>query len=77
MHFLGHVTRGRVAEGSKSDREAILVTLPEGRFILRRKGGNAFHDPELERLVDREVEGEGAVVGQTLIASQLTVRQGS
>jgi hypothetical protein len=75
MHFLGRVSRGLISEGSKSEREAILVTVPEGRFILRRKGGNAFNDPELERLVDREIEGEGSLVGQTLIASQVVVRQ--
>ncbi len=74
MAFVGRVARGRVAEGSKSEREAILLVGPAGRFILRRKGGNAFHDPELEALVDHEVEAEGAVVGQTLIASRLAVR---
>ena len=73
MHFSGRVSRGRVAEGSKSEREAIVVTGPGGQFILRRRGGNAFHDPELEHLVDRDVEGEGALVGQTLIATELTV----
>jgi hypothetical protein len=75
MHFLGHVTRGRISEGSKSERDAIFVTVPEGCFILRRRGGNAFHDPELDRFVDHEIEGEGALVGQTLIASRFEVRQ--
>jgi hypothetical protein len=75
MHFSGRVTRTRVSEGSKSERDAIVVTVPEGRFILRRRGGNAFYDPELEHLVDHEVEGEGAVVGQTLIATELAVRK--
>jgi len=75
MRFAGRVSRGRIAEGSKSEREAVLIDLPQGRFILRRRDGNAFSDPELDRLVGSEVEGEGNVAGQTLIATEITAKK--
>jgi hypothetical protein len=74
MQFVGRIARSRIAQGSKSERDAIVLISPSGRFILRRKGGNAFSDPVLEALVDHEVEGEGAVVGQTLIANRVVSR---
>jgi len=75
MHFVGRVTRGLVSKGSKSEREAVLLEMPTGRFVLRRKGGNAFSDSQLEELVGCEIEAEGTLVGQTLIASAVSIRR--
>lgn len=75
MRFAGRVIRADIAQGSKSERSAVLLDSPSGRFILRRKGGNAFQDDALDRLVGQEVEGEGIVAGQTLIASRIDVKR--
>ena len=75
MRFAGRVLRGRIAEGSKSEREAVLIDLPQGRYVLRRRDGNAFSDPELDRLVGSEVEGEGNIAGQTMIATEITAKK--
>ena len=64
----GRVFRKRVDTGSKSERDAVCIQTARGaEHILRRMGGNAFQDPELERLIGEEIEGEGRLTGQTLV----------
>ncbi len=73
--LMGRVVRGRVGTGSKSAREAILLKTPEQRYVLRRKGGNAFNDPELDRLVGKTVRVSGFVVaGATVIADRIDIK---
>ncbi len=72
----GKVFRGPYAAGSKSEREAIFVETPKGRFLLRRKTGPVMGDPELERFVGHEVECRGFVVGTTLLAEEILLRGG-
>lgn len=76
MRFVGRVTRADVAKGTKSAHNAVVLDSAGGRFILRRKGGNAFQDPELDRLVGREIEAEGEVSGRTLITTRIEVKGG-
>ena len=64
----GTVARKLVAHGSKSEREAVvLVTRDGAEFILRRKGGNAFSDPQLDELVGSSITADGHETGQTFI----------
>ena len=72
----GRVERGPYAAGSKSEREAVFVETPKGRFLLRRKTGPVMGDPELERFVGLEVECSGFVVGTTLLAEEIRLRGG-
>ncbi len=44
----------------------MLVT-DDGEFRLRRKGGNPFSDPSLDRLVGKHIEAEGVVAGPAFI----------
>lgn len=59
----GRVVKGTFGAGSKSEREAVFLETPDQRLLLRRPGGNAFFDPELEKLVGKDVEVFGRVVG--------------
>jgi hypothetical protein len=68
--FCGQVVKRPFGVGSKSERAAVMLVTPEGDFVLRRRGGNAFADPELDRLVGKRICGEGLVQGYTLIMSQ-------
>jgi hypothetical protein len=67
----GQVTRGEYAKGSKSEREAVFIETSAGRYILRRKDGPAFADPQLERYVGQSVECDGFLVGTTLLAERI------
>ena len=69
MTYTGQVVKERVAAGSKSDRAAVMLDTGEARYVLRRRGGNAFADPALDELVGRRLRFEGLVHGYTLIVS--------
>ncbi len=67
MKFRGRVVRAPFGVGSKSERQAIWLETDDDRYVLRRKGANAFSDPQLDKLVGCELEVEGKVVGRTLL----------
>ena len=69
----GRVTRGLYAKGSKSERLAVFIEVPEGRLILRRKTGPVFGDEQLNALVGHEVECDGFIVGSTLLAERIDI----
>ena len=69
----GRVTRGLYAQGSKSEREAVFLESPEGRYILRRKTGPVFGDAELEQYVGHDVVCDGFLIGTTLLAERIHV----
>ena len=64
----GRVVRKRIAQGSKSDRQGVVMICDDDReYVLRRLGGNPFRDEELEGLVGHRLVVEGDQSGQTLI----------
>jgi hypothetical protein len=46
---------------------AVVLATAHGEFVLRRAGGNAFADPELDALVGSEIEAEGTLHGHTFL----------
>ncbi len=68
----GHVVRDAFATGSKSERAAVFLETPRGRFLLRRKTGPAMGDAQVERLVGKDVSCDGFLVGSTLLAERIT-----
>ena len=64
----GRVEHQEVARGSKSERRAVVLTTLTGEtFVLRRKGGPAFADPDLGSLVGHSITAEGLATSGTLI----------
>ncbi len=64
----GSVIRKAVAQGSKSEHDAVILRTPDGgEYILRRRGGNAFRDEQLDRLVGSSITADGIVAGQVFI----------
>jgi hypothetical protein len=70
--YEGVVVRKRVAAGSKSDREAVVLEAGED-LVLRIRGGNAFADPRLDALVGKRIRGTGTRTGYTLILDEWEV----
>ena len=70
MTYVGRVVKRPFATGSKSERNAVMLETPAGTYVLRRRGGNAFHDAELDALVGQKISAEGALHGYTLIISE-------
>jgi hypothetical protein len=70
----GTVVRKNVAGGSKSEHQAVLLRTADGEeWLLRRLGGNAFSDPQLDELVGASITGEGQVAGNTFILKSWTL----
>jgi len=67
MEVCGRVERKPFGTGSKSERSAIYLVCKEGEYLLRRPGGNAYQDPEIEALVGKLICCKGQVVGQNNI----------
>jgi hypothetical protein len=72
MNFQGRVIKRSTAAGSKSEREAVVLSTSSGEYVLRRQGGNAFHDPELEGLIGQTISADGDLHGYTLIMHSWT-----
>lgn len=69
----GRVEQKHVSPGSKSDREAVVLITPSDEFVLRRQGGNPFHDEVLVGLVGKRIRCTGMRSGQTLILTEWEV----
>jgi hypothetical protein len=68
VELSGVVTRGRVGEGSKSDRDAVTLKSDDGAtYVLRKQGGPSFGDESLDSLVGSALTINGLTVGDTLI----------
>jgi hypothetical protein len=68
MELTGEVIRKTVSGGSKSEHAAVVLKTEQGtEYVLRRKGGNAFADAELDRLVGQHIRAEGFVHGYTFV----------
>jgi len=65
----GIVERQRVAEGSKSERTALVLVCDDRTVILRRLGDGAFgdEDPEVASLVGEHASFSGTLRGNTLL----------
>jgi hypothetical protein len=69
QEFVGKVTQKPFAVGSKSEHQAIVLETDKGEFVLRRQGGNPFHDLELEKLIGKRIRCRGQTADYTLIIS--------
>jgi hypothetical protein len=69
MKFTGQVIKEPFAIGSKSERQALFLVTSNERYLLQRKGGNPYHDEELEKLAGKTVEVEGETDDYALVIS--------
>lgn len=67
MVYRGQVIEKRISDGSKSERDAVVLATGQEEFVLRRRAGNPFRDEELLGLVGATVEVEGLLHGYTLL----------
>ena len=71
----GMVTRTRIAPGSKSNRVGVALRTESGdEYVLRRRGGNAFQDDTLEKLVGTTITATGLVADNTFVIKDWTVK---
>ncbi len=73
MQYHGMVVHQRFGVGSKSEHQAVALLTSEGPVKLARAGGNPFQDPELEKLVGREIVAEGEIHQEQLLMTRWNV----
>lgn len=69
----GHVVSGEYGKGSKSEHHAIFLETASDRFILRRKIGPVFGDKELQQYIGQQVECDGFLSGNTVLAEKIKI----
>jgi hypothetical protein len=67
----GEVIIKPFAEGSKSEHNAVFIQSSEGTFLLRRLGGNPFHDESLEKLAGKQVKVKGLLDKNLFLAKEI------
>jgi hypothetical protein len=68
--FQGKVVKKRIATGSKSEREAVVLETEGRDIVLRKKGANPFESGDMENLVGKTITAEGSMLGgYTLLLS--------
>lgn len=67
----GEVIIRPIAEGSKSERNAVFIQSAAGTFLLRRQGGNPFHDDALEKLAGKQIKVQGLLDKNLLLAREI------
>jgi len=67
----GKVVKKKFAKGSKSEHNAVYFETDNGSYILRRRGGNPFNDPELQKLIGENICATGIISNYSFIASNL------
>ena len=70
MELRGKIVKESFGQGTKSERLAVQLITPAGKYILRRAEGNAFKDPVLEELVGKTIVGTGMLQGYVFIMSE-------
>lgn len=57
----GKVIIKKFGSGSKSEHDSVCLETDKGTFVLRRVGGNAFHDDQLHALVGKKISSRGRI----------------
>lgn len=73
IQLSGKVVKKRVAKGSKSEREAILLQTKDTEYILRKWGGNPFRDASLEMLTGKQITATGILDKNLFLVKDIRV----
>lgn len=71
VQLSGKAVRKTIAEGSKSERHAVLLQTKEKEYILRKMGGNPFHDASLEMLDGKNITVKGILSRNLFLAKEI------
>jgi len=63
----GEVILQTTARASKSEHEAVMLESRDKHYILRRRGGNAFYDAEMMKLVGKKIRAPGDIIEHVFI----------
>jgi len=69
MEAVGRVIQKRVAIGSKSEHDAVVLRTGDHEYALRTKRGDPWWDPEMARLIGKKIKAIGTLYMGLLIVN--------
>ena len=73
VELSGRVIKQIIGKGTKSEHDAVLLETKDGNYVLRRRGGNPFRDPELDALVGQRIRANGVLTAYTFVMTDWAV----
>ena len=71
VQLSGKVVMKQTSEGSKSERNAVLLQTESKSYVLRKMGGNPFKDTSLEMLKGKSVTATGILDRNLFLAKEI------
>lgn len=71
MELTGNVVLRKFGAGSKSEHDAVYLETKNASYVLRKMGGNPFHDESLHQLIGKTVTVKGFINNYTFLAKEL------
>ncbi len=71
VELTGKVVIRKFGEGSKSEHKAVYIETDKGDYVLRRVGGNPFHDPQLHQLEGKIITARGTIDNYVFFAREV------
>ncbi|HEX5024197.1 MAG TPA: hypothetical protein VFV68_02950 [Agriterribacter sp.] len=71
VQLSGKVVIKKTSEGSKSERNAVILQTESKEYFLRKLGGNPFHDASLEELAGKSITATGMLDRNLLLATDI------
>jgi hypothetical protein len=73
MDLEGTVVSKLFGQGSKSEHMGVFISTPQGDYLLRQPGHNPFQDPDLEKLVGKNIVATGELEDYIFFVDQVEV----
>ncbi|MEI9918398.1 MAG: hypothetical protein WDO14_06295 [Bacteroidota bacterium] len=75
MQLEGTVVSKIFGKGSKSEYQGVFLSTPQGDYVLRQHGNNPFDDPELKKLVGKNIVATGEIEEYIFFVDAVRVRE--
>lgn len=71
VQLSGKVVMKKTSEGSKSERNAVLLQTENKSYVLRKMGGNPFKDTSLEIFAGKSITATGILDRNLFLAKEI------
>lgn len=71
VQLSGKVVIKKTSEGSKSERNAVILQTESKEYFLRQLGGNPFHDASLEKWIGKNITATGMLDRDLFLATHI------
>ena len=73
VELTGKVVVKSFGAGSKSEHDAVYLETDTASYVLRKVGGNPFHDPSLQKLKGKTITAKGIISNYLFLVSEVKI----